>query len=68
MKFYKITYYDNDWGSRIDWATSQANAQKIVKQLLEDGNYSIGIKPEEVPTSKEGLLDWLKHNVQSDNG
>ena len=68
MKYYKITYYDDNLGSCIDWATSQPEAKKIAKQLLEDGSYSIEVKPEDVPTSKAELLSWLRYNIKTDNG
>lgn len=59
MKLYRIS--GNSDKQRVIWAGSQSDAAKARKELIADGFKRAELLTEDidVPTNKEGLLDFL---------
>lgn len=61
MRLYKITANDGTAGSETHWVGSKAEGVAKRKQLATEGwtRKEIDEVEVEVPTNKEGLLQWL---------
>lgn len=70
MKLYKITYWDVNEGTCIEWAGTIEAAKRRVKDLKADLTPEADPewKPHDVPTDKDGLLAWLGLYCNRENG
>lgn len=70
MNVYKVTGKNNSGSEAPDtetrWAGSQTEAAKARKALGEAGfkRSEIETHTVEIPTNKDGLLEWLNKNVR----
>jgi hypothetical protein len=66
MKLYKITATNSDGDTGTTWASSQTESAKARKEFMEKGfkRNQLVTEDVEVPTSKDGLLNWLNKNCK----
>lgn len=64
MRLYRIDWRDSEpTAQQTDWATSLRDAERIARE-----NVNAHITPVEVPTTKAGLVSFLKKHVWCDAG
>jgi hypothetical protein len=72
MKVIRLSYWDSDNGCCLSWHRNKSEAEKHLSHLSEDGRLNgdgpTTIKTVEIPTDKDGLIDWLNANFDTDNG
>lgn len=69
MKLYRVIYGTTQDGRdvvRSKWVGTQAAAAAVKKKLNEGIEFDIEVENVEVPTDKEGLLQWLNQCVAGD--
>lgn len=64
MKLYKITATNGDGDTETKWAGSQTESAKARKEFMDIGfkRNQLVTEDVEVPTNKDGLLNWLNKN------
>lgn len=70
MKLHKLTYDDRDHGLCLEWFTRVSDAYLRIKELQGELGYTPNhtITPMEIPTDKNGLMNWLNEHFTRDNG
>jgi hypothetical protein len=75
MKVYKVYYHTVAMGATIEWHRTKGEAEAAFSDALayreecgEGGCGPEGIEVVDIPTDKAGLIEWLNHNLSTDNG
>lgn len=65
MKLYRTQYgTEEDELLHCHWSGTQLAARATRKELKDDGRHEVETEEVDVPTNKEGLLDFLNTNCK----
>lgn len=68
MKIWRCTFHGDPYlGTMLSWHRSKRDAMNGRLELAEDVT-SVEVDAVEIPTDKSGLVAWLNHNFNTDNG
>jgi hypothetical protein len=67
MKWYTVTWHDNEEGKILEHFAKKAEANKRKKELIKDGCEDISIYNESVKNTEE-LVCYLNAEYNHDNG
>lgn len=75
MRIYKLSYYEQDQGTILEWHSSMVGAKKRKRELMQawadrlwNDQPDVEIVPVDFPTRKDALLTWLNQHFNRDNG
>lgn len=66
---WRVDFIPDEGKSRVRWSWSEEGANHILNEMLEDlhdgGSAVSRVYPVEIPSTKIGMLDWLRDNLNS---
>lgn len=70
MKLYQVHYIDPDHGTCYEWFGQKRAACKRSLEITDqyNGEVTVTVGLTEIPTDKAGLVEWLNHHFNTDNG
>lgn len=66
MKLWRAQARDPHLGTVQVWASSERNARAQFQR--EYSEKPTAVEAVEIPTTRTGLIEWLNHNFNTDNG
>lgn len=72
MKIYRCDCYDADNGQLLSWHANKKAAEQHLAKFQKERNADAcgpeGVHLVEIPTRKDGLIEWLNAYFTTDNG